>query len=569
MADIKTRDKVKGTIKTIDKAAVASERMKQAYVSTKEKAEHSVNANEHTAEEYASDKFSSGTETVVHEDIHQFDKAGRKGVKNTQENYQKGKDALNRFKEKRATQSMEKQSTVYNGRKSIKTAPKSNTTIKESVRSAGKKTIKTSAKTTKVTAKSVKTAEQTSKATIKTTQQTAKATKKAAEATVKASQKAAQAAKATAKATATAVKAAVKATIAAVKAIIAGTKALISAIAAGGWVAVLIIVVICLVALIFGSVYGIFFSGEDSGTGITTQSIVQEINSEYEDKLNEEMMSVSYDMLEMSGSRAVWKEVLAVYSVKVNTDSENPQEVATMDNYKKELLKDIFWEMNEISSKTETRKETVVEESDDGNGNIVQKETTVTRTYLYITVSHKSAYEMAAIYNFNNEQTEYLTELLSDKNNALWSATLYGIKTSNDQIVTVALSQEGNVGGEPYWSWYGFESRVEWCACFVSWCAYNCGYIDVGVIPKFALCSDGANWFKQRGQWEDNSYEPAPGTIIFFDWEQDGETDHVGIVQKCENGTVYTVEGNSGDTCRTKTYPVGSSNIYGYGIPAY
>ena len=94
MADIKTRDKVKGTIKTIDKAAVASERMKQAYVSTKEKVEHSVNANEHTVEEYASDKFSSGTETVVYEGIHQFDKAGRKGVKNTQENYRKGKDAI-------------------------------------------------------------------------------------------------------------------------------------------------------------------------------------------------------------------------------------------------------------------------------------------------------------------------------------------------------------------------------------------------------------------------------------------------------------------------------------------
>lgn len=135
---------------------------------------------------------------------------------------------------------------------------------------------------------------------------------------------------------------------------------------------------------------------------------------------------------------------------------------------------------------------------------------------------------------------------------------LYGIGYSDDQIVSVALSQVGNVGGQPYWSWYGFDSRVEWCACFVSWCANECGYIDSGIIPKYAGCVNGVQWFKDRGQWADGSYEPSPGTIIFFDWEGDGVTDHTGIVQKCENGTVYTVEGNSGDTCRTKTYPVGS-----------
>ena len=156
-------------------------------------------------------------------------------------------------------------------------------------------------------------------------------------------------------------------------------------------------------------------------------------------------------------------------------------------------------------------------------------------------------------------QKEYLAELLQDENNQLWSQVLYGIGYSDGQIVTVALSQVGNVGGQPYWSWYGFDSRVEWCACFVSWCANECGYIDSGIIPKYAGCVNGAQWFKDRGQWADRNYEPAPGTIIFFDWEGDGVTDHTGIVQKCENGTVYTVEGNSGDTCRTKTYPVRSS----------
>lgn len=139
----------------------------------------------------------------------------------------------------------------------------------------------------------------------------------------------------------------------------------------------------------------------------------------------------------------------------------------------------------------------------------------------------------------------------------------------NQAIVEVALTQLGNQGGQPYWSWYGFDSRVEWCACFVSWCADQCGYIESGLVPKFAGCVDGANWFKSNGKWQDRTYEPKTGDIIFFDWEGDGTTDHVGIVEKCENGTVYTVEGNSGDACKQRQYAVGSSNIYGYGIPAY
>ena len=139
----------------------------------------------------------------------------------------------------------------------------------------------------------------------------------------------------------------------------------------------------------------------------------------------------------------------------------------------------------------------------------------------------------------------------------------------NQAIVEVALTQLGNQGGQPYWSWYGFNSRVEWCACFVSWCADQCGYIESGLVPKFAGCVDGANWFKSNGKWQDRTYEPKAGDIIFFDWEGDGTTDHVGIVEKCENGTVYTVEGNSGDACKQRQYAVGSSNIYGYGIPAY
>ena len=139
----------------------------------------------------------------------------------------------------------------------------------------------------------------------------------------------------------------------------------------------------------------------------------------------------------------------------------------------------------------------------------------------------------------------------------------------NPVIVAVAKTQVGNVSGEPYWSWYGFDYHVEWCACFVSWCADQCGYIDAGVIPKFAYCPDGANWFMEHGQWQGRDYEPAPGDIIFFDWEQDGVCDHVGIVDCCENGRVYTLEGNRSDSCKALSYYIGSDAIYGYGLPLF
>lgn len=135
-------------------------------------------------------------------------------------------------------------------------------------------------------------------------------------------------------------------------------------------------------------------------------------------------------------------------------------------------------------------------------------------------------------------------------------------------IVEVAASQIGNVGGEPYWSWYGFTEHVEWCACFVSWCANKCGYLDT-IIPKFAGCSTGVHWFKARNQWAERTITPEPGMIIFFDWDGDGVPDHTGIVEKSENTCVYTIEGNTSDSCRRRQYTVGDSQIFGYGIPAY
>ena len=595
---IKTRLSEKKGIKAIDKAAVASERMKEAYIRTKDKAEHGMYAEEGSPGEYASDRFSAGVDNVTHEAVHQFDKQGRKGVQTTKENISKVKEKIQKRKaaaeqpKKQAARQAGQSTTRWSGRQAVDTVSEPDKAVRQERRTIktldrgkkgiktvdrGRKTIKqassTAKGTIKTTSKSIKTAEKTAKASIKTSQQAAKAAQRTAQATARAARAAAHAARIAARTAVVAAKAAVKATVAAVKAIIAATKALIAAIAAGGWIAVLVIVIICLIGLLIGSCFGIFFSGEDSGSGYTMQNVVQEINDDYQQQIDTTKANLSHDVLEMSGSRAVWPEVLAVYAVKTTTDPDNPQEVATMDDSKKAILTDIFWEMNQISSRTETRTETVITETDDGNGNIVETETTVTQTYLYITVSHKTAEEMAAQYGFDEEQKEQLAELLDEENRSLWSAVLYGIYTEDGAIVSVALSQVGNVGGEPYWSWYGFSSRVEWCACFVSWCANECGYIDTGVIPKYAGCVNGVQWFKDRGQWMDGSAEPAPGMIIFFDWNdengQDGLSDHTGIVEKVENGRVYTIEGNSGDSVRQNSYPVGHYEVLGYGCPDF
>lgn len=496
MPDIKIRDVVKGTVKAIDKSAVAAERMKDAYVRTKDKAEHGIFAAESSPEEYAADRTLTGTETAAHEAVHGLDKAGRKGVKVTKQNISKAKE---HFQLRKADLP----------KKPVHNTIKANSRSRQAFASSTRKT-------------------------------------------------------------------AVKATTTAVKAVIAKAKALAAAIAAGGWVSVTVIIVVCLIGLIVGSCFGIFFSGEGSGTGQTMRQAVQEINADYQSQIDTARANLTYDELEMSGSRAVWPEVLAVYAVKTTTDPNNPQDVATMDASKKAILKDIFWQMNTISSRTETKTEEIITETDDGHGNIVETKTTVTRTYLYISVAHKTAGEMADKFGFNADQRKQLAELLAEENRSMWSAVLYGIYTEDGQIVSVALSQIGNVGGQPYWSWYGFDSRVEWCACFVSWAANECGYIDSGIIPKFAGCTNGVQWFKDRGQWIDNSATPSPGMIIFFDWNnkgssgpQDGLSDHVGIVERVEDGIIYTIEGNSGDSCRENHYAVGHYEFLGYGVPAY
>lgn len=157
---------------------------------------------------------------------------------------------------------------------------------------------------------------------------------------------------------------------------------------------------------------------------------------------------------------------------------------------------------------------------------------------------------------------EYVPHVMRYYSGGSLFAGLFG----SQQIVSVAMGQIGNSGGQKFWSWYGFDSRVEWCACFVSWCADQSGLIASGNVPKFSLCRDGVSWFQGKNKWQSGGTTPTAGMIIFFDWDHDGNSDHVGIVEKCEGGRVYTVEGNSSDQVRQRNYAMDYASIMGYGV---
>lgn len=160
---------------------------------------------------------------------------------------------------------------------------------------------------------------------------------------------------------------------------------------------------------------------------------------------------------------------------------------------------------------------------------------------------------------------EYVAHVLRYYSGGNPFAALFG----NEQIVSVALMQLGNAGGQKFWSWYGFSGRVEWCACFVSWCADQSGLIESGAVPKFSSCQAGMEWFQSQEKWQAAGSTPASGSIIFFDWDSDGKSDHVGIVEKCENGRVYTVEGNSSDAVNQRDYSLNYVCIMGYGMVSF
>ena len=369
-----------------------------------------------------------------------------------------------------------------------------------------------------------------------------------------------------------------------VKGIIEGIKNLCTTLAAVSVPLLLVLVIAALVAGIVASAFGIFFIG-DSSSGEDTrtlQSVCVEINQEYFATIEDIKNSVAHDELTIEGYQAAWTDILSVYAVYVTTGTEGATDVVHVTDENAELLRSIFWAMNTIAYTTEYVTETEqvplldedgVQQTDD-DGNLLYEEETITTTTLHITISHLSAIEEAAVLGFSDAQLAQLNELLDVRYASLWAQILRGVGAGTNELVNLALSQLGNEGGEKFWRWAGLEERCPWCALFVSWCADQTGLRASGQIPYFSFVTDGIAWFQENDKWIDGSevdssnYDRVvyPGMLVFFDWEQDGVPDHVGIITNAANGYIYTVEGNNGDAVVESLYSADSVCLYGFGV---
>ena len=390
---IKTRESLK-TIKTFDRAETLAQKSKSGVSSLHNSAEQTQNIGYESETDYAGSELQDKEERIARMTVVGANKFGRWGVKETRKNIQKWRNRPRK--------------------------PKSNPNLKQlpspqrPMLEAPKKGIKTASKAPKNTVKGTKTAAKGAKTT-------AKATVKGTKAAAKGAVKAAQLIKKSAIATVKFVKVAVKAIIAAAKAVVAAVKGIIAAIAAGGWVAVLIIVIVVIVACVVGSVYAIFVPVEDSG--ITIYSVKSELEREYHQRQTELIANCQYDILNYEGDIAEWDEMIAVYAVKLNLGDE-PQEVATFDEDKAAELKEIFWDMNSISLRTESRISTVTRYETDANGNLVEVQEEVTMIILTVVTDGMSADEISDEYGFSAKQDEMLDELLSEENAELWAGIL-------------------------------------------------------------------------------------------------------------------------------------------------
>lgn len=379
MADIKVKEVGKKTIKTLDKGIIATERLKDTIVHTKEKAE-STQSNDSNIIEDGSNKITFVANRTVDETVYHFNKYGKKAVVDTKDNVIKTKVKIKNIKDKLLAQ-----------------------------------------KNKKVATKGTKTA-------IKTGKSVAKKTEKVAKESVKASQRALKLARETAKQTARATKIVVKATISAIKGIIAATKALISLLLAGGWVAMVVIIIICLIGLLVGSIFGIFFSSEKtSPNAITMKDVIAECNQEFSDKLQTIQDQNPHDDYVLDGNMATWKDVLIIYTVK-QANGFDGGEVITIDDTKKALVKQIFWEMNSLSSEVKTEK--VTEQG--VNTDEMPKE--VEKRVLHIKITSKNAEQMKNDYHFNSAQIRQYNELSSSEYNSLWGGVIYGLDNTGDFI---------------------------------------------------------------------------------------------------------------------------------------
>ena len=475
MADIKIKETAKTVIKTADNLGIVTEKVKDAEIKTKESINKAVENRSDSPVQYATDKVQEKTKSAAETAVYEFSKQGKNSVVKTKDNIKTAKPTLEEVRERRAAKqkrnapqsntSVHTENTVKTNDNLQKSRSKGNTPKKanNAIKTGNPQSVKATERTAKTTAKAGQKASQVK--SISATKN-AERTRKAAQHIKASAQKAGKAAKAFAKALAKVV-----------KATIAATKSLVSAIIAGGWIAVIVIILLCLVGAVAGSFYGIFFSTETSDTGMNITSVIQEINAEYDSRMNELKSADTYDSVEINGSKANWKDVLSVYSVKVSTNPNNPQETTTMDENKKSILTDIFWDMNRISSGVETRTKTQEVITTDETGEEVTAQQEVSLKVLTITITDKTAEDMANEYAFDDVQRQYLTELMSDSNDKLWASIIYNVGSNTSEIDIGSLNFENETANDTQKKivavatnseYYGISASSGYCQAWVA-----------------------------------------------------------------------------------------------------
>ena len=558
MADIKIRDTVKGTIKAIDKSAVAAERMKDAFIRTKDEAQRGASSAEDSPEKYAADQVTSLAETAASRTAQEFDKQGRKAVQ------QSARSHTRPFSDRRPSTFIETTQPEAAGARfkreehkhmGLRTRKYSDEARKPTVRGNQSRSIKTADRAVKPVSRSVRTA-----------QRTVCAVPANPGVTVKTANTSVQRMRAAAKSSVETVKKAAAAASKAVQAILAATKTLVNAILAGSWLAVTIVLVVVLLGAalsLFGSESGRTSYVPVSEEVETYTPIIRVYANQY--GIGEYVELIKAIMMQESGGQGF--DPMQASESGYNTRYPRIPNAITDPEYSIDVgVQTIADSLRQAEVESPVDMENIklaLQGYNFGNG------------FIPWARENYGGYSAIAAIEFSNRMAAQLGwSGYGDKQYPAHVLRYYPFGRAftaegNQAIVEIALTQVGNVGGEPYWSWWGLSERAEWCAMFVSWCADQAGLIDAGAIPKFENCVWGANWFKDNAGWADGSAEPSPGDIIFFDWEPDGYPDHVGIVEKCENGLVYTIEGNVNDDCARGRYYIGDTCIFGCGLPAY
>lgn len=427
MKEIKTKP-TGGKTRTFDKAGVVPKTaMREMWLHTKDKALSATMGTPFAGKQEVSNNAPANT--AGDQILSSAETAAKKGVETVYDGGRKLTQFASRtIKERREAARIKNQvSGTIQGRKGA---------ARKDIlaRPAERKTIKGRKPAARPKANAAKAIKQGGKG-IKGAQRTAASTQKAA----KAAQQITQRMQAAAKTTVRGIRAAAHAAMAALKAAVAAAKSLAAAILAGGWVAVVMILLICLIALVAGSCYGIFFGVEATGSGTSVSQAVRELNREYADHLQQISESISHDRQEMTsndGSLSInWQEVLAIFSAKVAGASDGEQ-VASLSDAQVDVLKDILWEMNDVdySTHTESHEVEVTTTNDDGEEETSTE--TVTETVLTIAITHKTAAEMAEEYHFNSRQNEYLNLMMQPDNQNLWTQLLGGLVAGSGQIIT-------------------------------------------------------------------------------------------------------------------------------------